>query len=189
MLDHLHRLALAVDGDADSQLRDDAARLTAVLVLVVSGFVGVQIVLHHSGHPVVLTVPHEDRSPAVTSVGVRLRSVSTRFDGDSRAVVYSRTPGSLVDLAADLAYALGGRTGRSDSWGSSPVELDVDLPFTATETAITGLDELATIHRAIGFLIDRGHDPDLAADTLHGHAVAAGLTTHAFASRLLAPGP
>jgi hypothetical protein len=189
VLDHLHRLALAVDGDADSQLRDDAARLTAVLVLVVSGFVGVQIVLHHSGHPVVLTVPHEDRSPAVTSVGVRLRSVSTRFEGDSRAVVYSRTPGSLVDLAADLAYALGGRTGRSDSWGSSPVELDVDLPFTATETAITGLDELATIHRAIGFLIDRGHHPDLAADTLHGQAVAAGLTTHAFASRLLAPGP
>ena len=187
MLDHLHRLALAVGGD-DPQFRDDVVRLTALLEQVVSGYVGVVIAIVHTGHPIVLTVLHENESPAVTSVGVRLASVSTSSEVDGRAVVYSDTPGSLVDLAADLAYALTDRPDDTHGMaGSRPVELDVDLPFTATESTITGLDELATIHRAVGYLIDRGHHPETAGDTLQGHALAAGLTTHAFAVQLLAP--
>ncbi|HEY5788365.1 MAG TPA: hypothetical protein VIT65_26705 [Microlunatus sp.] len=214
MLDHLHQLALAVGGEDDPPFHDDFARLTATLVQVVSGYAGVQITILHSGHPIVLTVlhgdepdgashpgraqqdvPSADRHPtdrrAITSVGVRLRSVSPRFDGVSRAVIYSRAPGSLVDLAADLSFALDGHASDTDgSPSSSPaVELDVDLPFNATETEATGLEELATIHRAIGFLIDRGHHPDTAGDTLRGHAASAGLTTHAFAIQLLAPSP
>ncbi|HEY5979772.1 MAG TPA: hypothetical protein VIT41_09065 [Microlunatus sp.] len=214
VLDHLHRLALAVGDDVDPQLRDDVAELTAVLVGVVSGYAGVQITIFRTGHPVVLTildadqphtrrsrgrgqdgVPSTDRHPAdrraVTSVGVRLRSMSSGFDRGSRAVIYSRTLGSLVDLAADLSYALTTQAGDTyGTTGSHPaVELDADLPFTATETSITGLDELATIHRAIGLLIDQGHHPESAADALHGQAATAGLTTHALAIRLLAPSP
>jgi hypothetical protein len=190
VLDHLHRLALAVGGD-DPQFRDDVARLTAVLEQVVSGYVGVVITVVHTGHPIVLTLLHDQESPAVTSVGVRLTSLSAGFDGDSRAAVYSDTPGSLVDLAADLTYALTVRPGDTDgtTGAGTPVELDADLPFTATESSIAGLDELATIHRAVGYLIDRGHHPDTAADTLQGHASAAGLTTHAFAIQLLSPDP
>ena len=190
MLHHLHRLALDIGGDHDLQVRDDVARLTALLEQVVSGYVGVVITIVHTGHPIVLTVLHQNGSPAVTSVGVRLTAVSTAFDGDSRAVVYSGTPGSLVDLAADLTYALTAPGDTDATTGAgTPVELDADLPFTATESTFTGLDELATIHRAVGYLIDRGHHPDTAADTLQGHASAAGLTTHAFAIQLLSPEP
>jgi hypothetical protein len=50
---------------------------------------------------------------------------------------------------------------------------------------LTGLDDVSTINRAIGILIDQGHHPDKAHATLHRHAVTAGVEPHIYAARLL----
>jgi hypothetical protein len=52
-------------------------------------------------------------------------------------------------------------------------------------SGVTGLDDLSTINRAAGILIDQGHEPDQAHAALRRHAAAAGVETHVYAARLL----
>ena len=52
-------------------------------------------------------------------------------------------------------------------------------------SGVTGLDDLSTINRAIGILIDQGHHPDQAHATLGQYAAAAGVAIHVYAARLL----
>jgi hypothetical protein len=195
-------LALTIDGP-DPLLSDELARLTADLTSTVSGYACLQITIVHTGQPVTLTVLHDDEveqgadergdggegsgRPVTTSVGVRLSSMSAGFDLGSRAVIFGRTRGALVDLAADLAFALDARADRQpgDRGGGHAVDLDADLPLIAERTELTGLAELATLHRAIGLLIDQGQHPDAAADTLVSRAGTTGLTPHAYAVHLL----
>ena len=95
---------------------------------------------------------------------------------------YSATRGAFVDLAADLQHRL--TRGRPDV--SLQPELDADLPPRRTTSGISGLTELALIHRATGVLIDRGHDPEGVLDVLQAQAVAAGVAVHVVAAGLLA---
>ncbi len=48
-----------------------------------------------------------------------------------------------------------------------------------------GLVEYTTINRAIGMLIQRGHDPADAHATLYRDASSSGLALHRYAARLL----
>ena len=66
-----------------------------------------------------------------------------------------------------------------------PIALDADLPPPTLVSGLTGLDELATINRAVGLLIDQGHHPVQAHATLQRHAAGAGIAPHVYAARLL----
>ena len=50
---------------------------------------------------------------------------------------------------------------------------------------LSGLDQLSTVNRAVGMLIDQGHEPDEAVKVLHRDAAAAGVEPHVYAAQLL----
>lgn len=186
--EELSFLALGVERDGDG-LQDGLATLVSTLSGAVSGFVGLRLTIRQSGHPVQLTALQPSRAgdQVVTSLRLPLPLVSRTFEEGGRLIVWSAVRGSMVDLAADLRYVL-----CATSEGSRPdraVQLDIDLPLPEVVSGVDGLAQLATVHRAAGLLIGRGHDPDSVHDALRDGASAAGLSTHAWALRLLRPTP
>jgi hypothetical protein len=65
------------------------------------------------------------------------------------------------------------------------VRLDLDLPVPETGSGVRGFDELATINRAAGLLIERGHDPESVLETLRARASSAGLSAVRWSERML----
>lgn len=181
LLSHLHQLAAGA-GEQPSAVADALTALATDLRDTVSGYVGVALTLVHGGQPVVVTAVSPGQVETVaTSLGLPLRLLSPGFEVGSRAVFYSTTPGSLVDLAADLRHVL-----SPGAAAHAPVpELDVDLPAARARSGISGLNELAAVNRAIGVLLEQGHDPDSGLDLLHQRALAAGVPVHVVAAELL----
>ncbi len=115
---------------------------------------------------------------------------SASTDGDAPEVavtLYAAKPGAFVDLAADLAYTY--------SRPLTDVAIDEHLsgptpgrpangPRDAPDEVTVG--ELSIINQAIGVLIGRGDASGHVADTLTGHAAAAGITVAAAAAAVLA---
>lgn len=203
LLHHLHALSLFSDGP-DEGLDTAIAALTADLRVTVASGCGFQLTITQRGYPVVLTVadPPQPSSPEVTtSLRLPLNRIRTGFEAGSQYVFYAGSVGALVDLAADLEYALPVRSptshaGGADAQGRSrstsvddtwpPIVLDQDLPPSTREPGLTGVAELATIDRAIGVLLDRGHHSDDVDVNLRRRATAGGLTPFAWAAQLLA---
>lgn len=181
LLTHLHQLASGA-GEQQTTLAESLTALASDLQDTVSGYVGVALTLVHGGQPVVVTaLSHGETETVTTSLGLPLRLLSADFEVGSRAVFYSTTAGSLVDLAADLRHVL-----RPDAAAHASVpELDVDLPLARVSSGISGLNELAAVNRAIGMLLEQGHDPDSGLHLLRRRARAAGVPVHVVAAELL----
>ena len=198
---HLFSNGISLDDVAhDSALDESLAAFTAVVEVAVPSYLGLQMMIGQSGHPVTLTriTPHRT---ATTSLRLPLTVLGPRFDAESRVTLYAATAGAFVDLAADLSYALHlpTCTARSTDIGSSDADdqqrgragsdrritLDADMPPSPLASGVSGLSELSTINRAIGVLIGQGHHPDDAADTLRRGAFREGLEPHSYAARLL----
>jgi hypothetical protein len=196
-------------------LDDDALGAPLVTLVerlreAVPSYRGLHLTIVENGHPVSLTVflPLQKGDPIQTSMRVGFEALGPGFDGDSRVVFYAATPGAFVDMAADFAYALDTPTitpddpARSadssdrDGWYGldrcdehRPIVLDADLPPPTTTSGLVGLDELSTVERSVGIMIDHGHHPDHAHATLRCEAAAAGVEPHIHAARLLRPAP
>jgi hypothetical protein len=208
---HPNSNGIGLDGNAlDDALDASLAAFTADIKAAVPSYLGLQLTIGQSGHPVTLTriTPHRT---ARTSLRVPLTDLGPRFDPDSRVILYAATAGAFVDLAADLSYALHLRTSSdrsTDPAGSSDgdgrrhrqvdsdrrltldadvprLTLDADVPLSPLASGMSGLSELSTINRAIGVLIGHGHHPDHAGDTLRCDATSQGLKLHSYAARLL----
>jgi hypothetical protein len=169
------------------ELDDDAlgaplASLVADLQVAVPSYRGLHLTMVDSGYPVSLTafLPLHDGDSITTSLRIGLAALGPGFD-DSSVVFYATTPGAFVDLAADIGYALPSL--HRD--GHRLIALDADLPPPAAISGLVGLDELSTINRAVGILIDHGHHPHQANAALRRDAAAAGLEPHIYAARLL----
>jgi hypothetical protein len=204
LVTHFHPFSnsIGLDGNAlDDALDVSLAAFTADIEAAVPSYLGLQLTIGQSGHPVTLTriTPHR---AVTTSLRVPLTVFGPRFDSESRITLYAATAGAFVDLAADLSYALHLRssTDRSiDAAGSSDgddrrhgqvdsdrrITLDADVPLSPLASGVSGLSELSTINRAIGVLIGRGHHPDLASHTLRRNAFREGLEPHRYAARVL----
>ena len=182
----LSQLAFGVEPDG-SALVEDLTNLAATLTSTVSGYAGLRLTIVHTGHPVQLTalLPTQPGQPVVTSLRLPLRPVSSAFEEGGWLIVWSTVRGSLVDLAADLAYVLHEALDGSVQGASSLVDLDVDLPPPTAASGVDGLHELATIHRAAGFLVEQGHDPESVHATLRSRASSDGVSTFAWADQLL----
>ncbi len=180
LLAHLHQLAVSV-GDGPAHLTGLVDALVDDLHQAVTGYAGLAVTVRHAGHPVTLTaaVPGLIEA-AATSLRLPLRLLSSSYEEGGGAVFYSTVAGALVDLAADVRYALGSASDARDE----PV-LDEDLPPASTTSGVTGLAELATIYRATGVLLQQGHDPDALLEALRQQALAAGVAVHVVAARLL----
>lgn len=178
---------LALGGSPDgSGLVTGLSTLVTTLGEAVSGYAGLRLTIVHSDQPVRLTAMLPPTGePVVTSVRVPLPSLSTSSEQGGRLVVWSTVAGSLVDLAADLGYVLRPSAGAGARRAPPVLELDADLPAPGPDSGVDGLDELATLHRAAGVLIARGHHPDSVQDVLRRGAAREGVSTVAWADRLL----
>ena len=225
LLAHLRQLT-AADADADG-VSGTLAELVVQLASAVPSYRGLQVTIIDHGFPIVLTafttsggadgvgagadgagvdgagvdgagVDGAGVDDAVrTSLRLPLGLLSGGVQEGSQIVVYAGTAGSLVDLGADLAYALDpARLGpprapvddsvsRDVTAPRPAVVLDLDLPPSTRTSGLSGLTELSTINRAIGMMIETGHHPDDAHATLRRHAAAVGLDPHDWAVRLL----
>jgi hypothetical protein len=198
LITQLQELTISIG--ADDHVVDLAlAALVVDLKAAVPSYSGLQLTITQSGFPVVLTRFAELDGSVVTSLRLQLRLLDVGLEAASRVVFYARTPGTFVDLAADLGYALGDADTMDDERkenhdgnpfrqidGHRPgIELDADLPPPTRVSGLSGLADLSTINRAVGVLIANGHDPDDAHETLREQAAAAGLEPHAWAMWLL----
>jgi hypothetical protein len=204
LLSHLTQLANSIGLDADvlsSPLRTLARELSAA----VHSYRGLQLTIVRNGQPVTLTdLPHADEDGLfVTSLRVPLNVLSPSYEAGSRVIFYAGTAGSLIDLATDLGYVLKTPTTTANELerhgaagnGERPprpahprpplLVLDADLPPNPAVSGLTGLSELSAVNRAVGIMIDWGHRPDRAYDTLRHRADAAGLETHVYAAHLV----
>jgi hypothetical protein len=192
-------------------LDDDA--LGAPLVSLVEGlqaavasYRGLHMTIVDNGDPVSLTafIPLHGHDSINTSLRVGFSALGPGFNGESYVIFYAATPGAFVDLAADFGYALGtptvtfspsARDGDSTSSDRHQgparrdrhqlIVLDADLPAPSATSGLIGLDELSTINRAVGILIEQGHHPNQAHAALRHQAAEAGVESHIYAARLL----
>ena len=207
LLRDLLQLSSSIGLDDDA-LGAPLVSLVKGLRAAVSSYRGLHLTIVDNGHPVSLTefVPLQDGESIRTSLRVGFAALGQGFAGESSVVFYAATPGAFVDMAADFCYALdtptitpngsaksadssdsAGRHGLDYRDGHRPIVLDADLPPPTTRSGLVGLDELSTVERAVGIVIDHGHHPDHAHATLGRDAAAAGVEPHIYAARLLRP--
>ena len=122
----------------------------------------------------------EDATADVIRTSLRLTLPGV---GDGRAspsvalILYAGTPGTFVDLSADLAWV----TGRPPS----DFALDQHLSVPAGSNAGTYLRATSVINQAIGVLLGRGCTPGQAHQELDTQADSAGIDRHTTAQFIL----
>ena len=204
LLRDLLDLSSSVELDED-ELGARLAALVTALRAAVPSYRGMYLTVVECGQPVSLSAFHSTEDGAITtSLRLPFAALAPGFHVGSRVVFYAASPGAFVDLAADLGHALhapiifdglrprltespegDGQHDDAHRDGHESIVLDADLPPATLVSRLTGLDDVSTINRAIGILIDQGHHPDKAHATLHRHAVTAGVESHIYAARLL----
>ncbi len=138
------------DGFAEQPVELDKS-LTALTEAVKSAapsYRGLALTLVIDKQPVSVTSAEPgNTSDIATSLRLSLAWVPS-LSADSRITFYASTPGTFVDLAADLSFAL----------GSDSLRLDEDLP-SALVSGLSGVGRLSAINKAVGVLISHGRAP------------------------------
>jgi hypothetical protein len=204
LLIHVSELASSIGLDTEA-LHVPLKALVGDLCAAVPSYRGLQLTIVDGGQPVILTdlLPTEADGAVLSSLRVPLSTVGPDHDDGSRVIFYAGTPGALVDLAADLSYVLktsvitasaSGQRANSNGDGlaeprqmqaAPALVLDADVPRSTSVSGLTGLSELSAVNRAVGMLIDQGHDLDHAYDRLRREATTAGVEVHVYAARML----
>ena len=131
--------------DLDASL----AELTASVKRAVPSYRGLGLIVVIDEQPITVTSAERgNASDIATSLSLSLAWVPL-LGIDSQITFYASVPGTFVDLAADLAHAL----------GSVSLRLDEDIPVVLVSD-LTGVHRLSTINEALGVLIGHGHTPD-----------------------------
>jgi hypothetical protein len=168
---------LAVPDPVTGQLVDleaSLAALTASVKHAVPSYRGLALALVIDAQPVTVTSAERgNASDIATSLRLSLAWV-TLLGPDSQITFYASVPGTFVDLAADLAHAL----------GSESLHLDGDIP-SALVSDLTGVRRLSTINEAVGVLIGHGHTPDGAQRELRHMADTARISVHRAAEAVI----
>ena len=155
-------------------LQTSLAALTASVKRAVPSYRGLALTLVIDEQPVSVTSAERgDTSDIATSLCLLLAWVPL-LRTDSQITFYASVPGTFVDLAADLALALGGESLR----------LDKDIP-SALASALTGVRRLSTINEAVGVLIGHGHTPDGAQRELRHMADTTRISIHRAAETVI----
>lgn len=156
LIDDIHNLFsdLAVpDGFAEQpvELEKLLTALTEAVKSVAPSYRGLDLTLIIDKQSVSLTSAEVgNTSDIATSLRLWLAWIPSLGAG-SRITFYASTPGTFVDLAADLAFVL----------GSESLRIDEDIPSVLVSD-LTGVGRLSAINRAVGVLISHGHTTDSA---------------------------
>jgi hypothetical protein len=155
LIDDIHNLLsdLAVpDGVAEQlvELENSLTALTEAVKTAAPSYRGLALTLSIDKQPVTVTSAEPgNTSDIATSLRLWLAWVPS-LSADSRITFYASTPGTFVDLAADLAFAL-----------DSDIRLDEDIPSVLVSD-LTGVGRLSAVNKAVGVLVGHGHTPDSA---------------------------
>ena len=156
LIDDIHNLFsdLAVpDGFAEQpvELEKLLTALTEAVKSAAPSYRGLALTLIIDKQPVSLTSAEVgNTSDIATSLRLWLAWIPSLGAG-SRITFYASTPGTFVDLAADLAFVL----------DSESLRLDEDIPSVLVSD-LTGVGRLSAINRAVGVLVSHGHTTDSA---------------------------
>ena len=142
-------------------------------------YLGLSVTVEGSDPPFTFTTVEDGAADDVrTSLRLTLPGVSDGRASPSVALtLYAGTPGTFVDLTADLAWL----TGRAPS----DFALDQHLSVPAGSDAGTYLRAASVINQAIGVLIGRGCTPGQAHQELDTQADSAGIDRHTTAQFIL----
>jgi len=153
------------------------ASLRRDLKLIVRSSLGFTLRLGGSQQVTLTSIDHfVSSSDLATSLCLPLSWMGPEQTGSS-IVFYAGVPGALVDLSADLAFAL--------SLPLDCLRLDQDLTPELLESGLAGVEEALTVNRAIGALIGRGHTSETARAELGRQADEARQSVYYSATRLL----
>ena len=156
LIDDIHNLFsdLAVPDGSTEQPVELEKLLTALTEAVKSAapsYRGLALTLIIDKQPVsLISAEIGNTSDIATSLRLWLAWLPSLGAG-SRITFYASTPGTFVDLAADLAFVL----------GSESLRLDEDIPSVLVSD-LNGVGRLSAINRAVGVLISHGHTTDSA---------------------------
>jgi hypothetical protein len=161
----LNALATALDGSG-SELEQLLGALVDDLRVAVDSYLGLMLTMVLDERPLTLVTmvwPDELAQPGAvgSSVSMSLAGLPDAGSG-SELVLYAAEPGAFVDLAADVAFALGQPL--------STIVFDAHLRPPAPSGGISGLAELMRLNRAVGILINRGFTAEGAQLELHRRA-------------------
>ena len=142
-------------------------------------YLGLSVTVDGSDPPFTFTTFEDGAADNVrTSLRLTLPGVGDGCASPSVALIlYAGTPGTFVDLAADLAWL----TGRPPS----DFALDQHLGVPAGSDAGTSLRAASVINQAIGVLIGRGYTPRQAHSKLDTQADGAGTDRYTTAQFIL----
>ena len=142
-------------------------------------FLGLSVTVAGSDPPFTFTIFEEGAADGVrTSLRLTLPGVGDGWASPSvDLILYAGTPGTFVDLTADLAWL----TGRPPS----DFVLDQHLSGPARPDTGTYLRTASVINQAIGVLIGRGYTPERAHRELDTQADSAGTDRHTTAQFIL----
>jgi hypothetical protein len=145
----------------------------------VPSYLGLSVTVDGSDPPLTFTTLEDGAAENVrTSLRLTLPGI-----GDGRAaplvalILYAGTPGTFVDLAADLAWLTGRPPGD--------FVLDQHLSLPAGSGTGTYLRTASVINQAIGVLIGRGYTPGQADRELNTRAGGTGIDRHTAAQFIL----
>ena len=155
-------------------------RLGADAQAAAPSYLGLSVTVDSTDPPFTFTTIADG---AADNVRTSLRMTLPTHVGDGRAapsvavILYAETPGTFVDLTADLAWL----TGRPPS----DFALDQHLSVPAYWDAATYLRTTSVINQAIGVLIGRGYTPRQAHSKLDNQAAGARTDRHTVARVIL----
>jgi hypothetical protein len=142
-------------------------------------YLGLSVTVDGSDPPFTFTTVEDGAADDVrTSLRLTLPGVNDGRASSSVALtLYAGTPGTFVDLTADLSWL----TGRPPS----DFALDQHLNVPAGSNGGTYLRATSVINQAIGVLIGRGYTPVQAHQKLDAQADSAGIDRHTTAQFIL----
>lgn len=172
-------LTAALD-EPGADVAHSLGQLAADATAAIPTFLGLSVVVDGSDPPFRFTIFVEGVGTGEVRTSLRLVLPGVGDIGLLPAVVlvlYAGSPGTFVDLAADLAWL----TARP----LSDFVLDQHLPA-PTEGPATNLFEVSVINQAIGALIGQGYTPEQAEQHLTAEGADAGISRYAVGLRILA---
>jgi hypothetical protein len=155
LIDDIHNLfseLVMPDGFAEqpAELAKSLTALTEAVKSAAPSYRGLALTLIIDEQPISVTLAElSNTSDIATSLRLSLAWVPS-LSADSRITFYASVPGTFVDLAADLAFAL-----------DSDIRLDEDIPSVLVSD-LTGVSRLSAVNKALGVLVGHGHTPDSA---------------------------
>jgi hypothetical protein len=176
----LRLLTTALD-EPDADIAGSLRRLAADTAAAIPSYLGLTVILRPSDHPFTFTYLTDGvaEGDVRTSLRLKVRGVRHgRAPPQEAIILYAESPGTFVDLAADLAW-LTARPRRDFA-------LDEDLIIPTGSLTGTHLAADSTINQAVGVLIGRGHTPEQAHAELDTQAVVAGIDRPSVARLILA---